>query len=177
MAKPALRTGPLEARPREAPSPGASHHPAGSLPREAPPIGTRPRDVPSASHQPACTDLQEKLSPWEASPTTVSLPFLQSFGAVLGTRERGVGAEHGDGLLLAAVLGAAGRGVRDGPAPGPRAERGGAWGARLALLRCPGAFRAGKPCRLANCLGSAHGRKFGNLLMSREARGRPLCRG
>lgn len=45
-----------------------------------------------------------------------------------------MGAEHGDGPLLAAVLCAAGRGVRAGSAPGPRAERGGAWGARLALL-------------------------------------------
>lgn len=103
--------------------------------------------------------------------------WLAELWAVLGTCERGVGTEHGDGPLFAALLGAAGRGVRAGPAPGPRAERGGAWGARLALLRYPGAFRAGKRCRLANCLGSAHGRKFGNLLMSREARGRPLCRG
>lgn len=65
-----------------------------------------------------------------------------------------LGAGPGGGLLLAVVLGAAGRGVRAGPASGPRAERGGALGARLALLRLTGSLRAGKCRPVAACLGA-----------------------
>lgn len=58
----------------------------------------------------------------------------------------GLGA-GGGGRLAAAVRRAAGGGLRVGPAPGPRAGGGGPRGARLALLRRPGALRTGKCSR------------------------------
>lgn len=91
--------------------------------------------------------------PREAPPTRLARPLPALWG-VLWNHGGALGAGPGGRLLVAVVLGAAGRGVRAGPASGPRAERGGALGARLALLRLPGALRAGKCRRVAACLGA-----------------------
>lgn len=66
--------------------------------------------------------------------------------AGVGSRKHGrvAGAGGRGAWLAAAVRRAARRGLRHGPGPGPRAGGGGPRGARLALLRRPGALRTGK---------------------------------
>lgn len=72
---------------------------------------------------------------------------------MLWNHGRALGAGPGGRVLVAVVLSATGGGVHARPASGPRAERGGALGARLALLRLTGALRAGKCRSVAACLG------------------------
>uniref|UniRef100_A0A671G4G4 EXPERA domain-containing protein n=1 Tax=Rhinolophus ferrumequinum TaxID=59479 RepID=A0A671G4G4_RHIFE len=95
--------------------------------------------------------LAEKLRPigWPgptfSQPSLLFLPAVPATGGGSGKHGRLGGVGGRGGWLAAAVRLAAGRGLHAGPEPGPRAGGGRPRGARLALLRRPGALRTGRP--------------------------------
>uniref|UniRef100_A0A8C0NSN5 EBP like n=1 Tax=Canis lupus familiaris TaxID=9615 RepID=A0A8C0NSN5_CANLF len=126
-----------EARRGGSPAPPRTPRPAPPLaPPALPAPAPRPaplRPAPSPLPLPALRPLAESARP---------APLLPSPPPARGRRLRA--GQHGRGRPAAAVRLAAAGGLRAGPAPGPRSGRGGPRGARLALLRRPGALGPGK---------------------------------